>query len=230
MRECGACPRRQTSPWRFMSISTENKTLVKTRKLMSKSKIILLALCAGSILTLSSPAQTTTNGMVLPATILESLESLTGQIIVKGTAPIGSLSAPGVVISVTGKADTLVSAGQNVYGIAVGLKFDGQPEDRTVIDYDELDLLLGSLDYLRKVNWSEASLSNFDANSSFDVNYTTKAGLRVAAFSSKRAGQIEFSLRTSRMEKGLLLTPQQFAQLQTLLTQAKTKLDAIRKA
>jgi hypothetical protein len=203
--------------------SEDNKTLISLPTLMSKSKIPLLALALCSLLTTSSPAQTTNAVAVVPATILENLEGLTGELIVKGTGPVGSVTAAGAVISATCKEDTLVSANQKAYGLVVDIKFDGQPEDRTVVDYDELEMLLSSVDSLRKLDWSVTSLS------SFDVNYTTKAGLRVAAFSSKRAGAIEFTVRSTRMDKGLLLTAQQFAQLQTLLTQAKAKLDSIRK-
>jgi hypothetical protein len=184
--------------------------------------MILVAMVGWSILTVQSPAQNTNPCPPVPSTTLETWESSTGRVIVKGTAPMGSVSASAAVVSVVCKEDAVVGTSQKVYGITVGIKVNGQPEDRTVIDYDELDSLLSAIDYLSKIDWSVTSLSSFDAS------YTTKAGLRLVAFSSKRAGQIEFAVRSSRMAKGILVAPDQLSQLRSLVDQAKNKLDAIR--
>jgi hypothetical protein len=93
-----------------------------------------------------------------------------------------------------------------------------------VVDYDELDALLGSMDYLANINRSVTALSGLNAS------FTTKGGLRVGAFSSRRVGQIELSLRSSRMQKGMLLTSDQLAQFHSLVDQAKHKLDALKKS
>lgn len=187
---------------------------------MCKYKLVLMTMVGLSILTARSYAQNTI--LPVPATTLEIWESSTGKVIVKGTTPIGSVPASAAAVSVVCKEDTIVGAPQKIYGIMVGIKVTGQPDDRTVIDYDELESLLSSIDYLGKIDWSVTSLSSFDAS------YTTKAGLRLAAFSSKRSGQIEFSIRSSRMVKGILLAPDKLGQLRSLIDQAKTKLDALR--
>ncbi len=184
--------------------------------------MLLTALAAWSILASQASAQNTNPCPSLPATTLETLESATGRVIIRATAPIGSVSASAAVVSVVCKEDTVVSTSRKEYGITVGIKLDGQPEDRTVIDYDELDSLLSSIDYLSKVDWSVTSLSSFDAS------YTTKAGLRLVVFSSKRAGEIEFAVRSSRMEKGILLARDQLSHLRALVFQARNKLDALR--
>jgi hypothetical protein len=132
------------------------------------------------------------------------------------------MSVGSTVISLVCKEDKLVSTGNKQYGVMIGIKPSGQTEDRTVIDYDEMDSLMGSVDYLLKVDWSVTSLSSFDAS------YTTRAGLRFKAFSSKRASKIEFVLNGSHLTKGILLSPDQVSQFYTLLAQAKAKLDALR--
>jgi len=187
---------------------------------MLKSKIVLLALFGASMLTFSSHAQTVTNP---PPTVLETLESAADQLTIKATAPMGSITCPAAVINVVCKEDTVVSSGHKEHGVYVGIvTSNGQVDDRTVIDFDELNGLLDALDYMNNVSWSITSLS------SFDVNFTTRAGFRVSLFSSKRSGQIEFAVRSSRMNRGIVLTPDQRAQLRSLLDQARTKINALR--
>ena len=76
------------------------------------------------------------------------------------------------------------------YGAMVEIQLNGAPEERTVIDSEEMDGLVSSLDYLANINSSVTTLSSFNAG------FTTKGGLRVSAFMSKRNGQIELALRT----------------------------------
>ena len=135
-----------------------------------------------------------------PPTILEALENTPDQLLVKGTETVGTVSTEGAIIAVVCKEDTVVSADRKEYGILVQISVNGQADDRTVVDYDELDSLLGSMDYLANINRSVTALSGLNAS------FTTKGGLRVSAFSSRRVGQIELSLRSSRMQKGMLLT------------------------
>jgi hypothetical protein len=130
----------------------------------------------------------------------------------------------GAVITVICKEDTVVGLNRKEYGIVVQISVNGQPDDRTVVDYDELDSLLGTMDYLANINRSVTTLSGIDAS------FTTKGGLRVSAFSSRRVGQIELALRSSRMQKGMLLTSDQLAQFHSLVDQAKHKLDALKKS
>lgn len=80
------------------------------------------------------------------------------------------------------------------------------------------------MDYLNKVDWSVTTLPSFDAV------YTTKGGLRLSAFSSRRNGTVEFAVRTLRASLPPLLLPRdQVAQFRQFLAQAKSKLDALRK-
>ncbi|HWF18051.1 MAG TPA: hypothetical protein VG754_02230 [Verrucomicrobiae bacterium] len=190
---------------------------------MLKPKIIITAVIVWLIMAIQSQAQIqSTNLVPLPATILENLESTTGQVIIKATAPVGSVNCNGAVITIVCKEDTMASTGHKEHGVTVGISINGQPDDRTVIDFDELDSLISSLDYLNGITWSVTSLSSFDAI------FTTKAGLRVAVFSSKRSGQIEFALRSSRMDTGIIMPPDQRAQFRLLLVGAKAKLVALR--
>ena len=192
---------------------------------MNAYKMMLLVAMGGLIVAGELRAQDTNVYLQLPPpTVLEALEATTDQLLVKGTEPMGTVSTEGAVISVTCKEDAVVSVNRREYGIVVQISINGQPDDRTVVDYDELDALLGTMDYLANINRSVTTLSGLNAS------FTTKAGLRVSAFSSRRAGQIELTLRSGRMQKGMLLTSDQLAQFHSLVDQAKHKLDALKKS
>jgi hypothetical protein len=186
---------------------------------------MLLAATGGLMVAGELRAQDTNLYLVQPPpTLLETLENMPDQLMVKGTEPVGTVSLAGAVITVICKEDTMVSLNRKEYGIVVQISVNGLPDDRTVVDYDELDALLGSMDYLANITRSVTTLSGFDAG------FTTKGGLRVSAFSSRRVGQLELALRTSRMQRGMLLTSDQLAQFHSLVGQAKQKLDALKKS
>jgi hypothetical protein len=64
----------------------------------------------------------------------------------------------------------------------------------------------------------------------FSASYTTKGGFRADARGSRRTGNIEFAARSARINgPRLLLSRDQLGQLRSLIDQAKTKLDSLRK-
>jgi hypothetical protein len=118
-----------------------------------------------------------------------------------------------------------VGTGRRESGIVVDIAFDGQLEGPTLIDYDELDSLSDGLDYLGKLDWTVTSLPDFSAS------YTTKGGFRADARGSRRTGNIEFGVRSVRVNvPRLVFSRDQLGQLRSLIDQAKAKLDALRKA
>ncbi len=172
-------------------------------------------------LTTISQAQDT-NIWLLPATRLEACQTNIGKVIIKATAQVGTLSAGAGVLSVSYKELTDVGAGSRDYGVAIGITTAGR-QCESLIDYDELDSLLGAVDYLNKVDWSVTSLPALDAF------YNTKDGFRIAAFSSKRTSNIEIAVRSIRWNVGpLLLSRTEVAQFRNFIVQAKNKLDALR--
>lgn len=182
-------------------------------------KIAVLTALGLFAVAVQSPAQVT-NGY--PLTRLETLESSTGQLVVKSSAPSGNLSLGMTTLTVVCKEDYLpATPGKELYGILVDLR-SGNAEDATVVDYDEMGALLQSVDYVSKIDWSVTPLSSFSAG------YTTRAGLRIAAFSNQRAGKIEFVLHGSHFTKGISLSPDQLSKFYDLLAQAKGQIDQLR--
>ncbi len=188
---------------------------------MFKSKLMLIA-SVWALFSAACRGQAIYTNLPVPATKLEALETNIGVVIIKGTAPVGSVSANAAMVSVTCKEDTNTGTGQKEYGILVGIRFGDQPEDDTMIDYEELDPLLNAMDYFGKIDWTVTTLPAFDAF------YATKAGFRISAFGSKRSGTMQFTVRSNRMSRGIALTAEQMARFRELIGSARHTLDTIR--
>ena len=185
---------------------------------------IFVAVAGGSLLAGPALAQETNACLPVPATKLEAFETNIDTVIIKASAPIGTVPAHGGAVSVRCREITDAGTGRRESGIIIDLAFGGPVEDVMLIDYDELDSLLDGMEYLGKLDWSVTSLPGFDAV------YTTKGGFRAAAFGSRRTGNIEFGVRSTRVSRPpLLLSRDQLGQLRSLVEQAKTKLDSLRK-
>jgi hypothetical protein len=186
---------------------------------------VLIAIAGGSLLGDLVRAQETNVYPLVPATKLEAFETNTDTIIIKGTAPMGTVSMHGGEVSVRCREITDAGTGRRESGILIDFAFGAQVEGTTLIDYDELDSLLDGLEYLGKVDWSVTSLPDFSAV------YSTKGGFRADARGSRRTGNIEFAVQSTRIgAPKLLLSRDQLGQLRSLIDQARTKLDSLRKA
>jgi len=186
---------------------------------MRKFCFVLVVVSSG--LAFAARAQVTN----IPPTRLEAFEQQTGTVIVKGAGDIGSLGVGVANITVISKESTDISTGRKEYGIAVEADANNQRVWKKVLDYDEIDGLLGGLNYLAKVDYNATSLPTFVAG------YSTKSGLRVGAFTSQRRGAIQFFLHdyTTNGDR-ILITPTQLAQFENLIEQAKKSQDALRAA
>jgi hypothetical protein len=184
---------------------------------MNKLQVILGATFCS--LALASPAQDT-NAL---NTNIGVFEARTGAVIIKGFGQIGSVSVGTDVISVRCKESADVSTGRKVYGLAIEIAGNPLPRERIYIDYDEIDSLLNGINYLSKITYDVTPLPSFEAS------YTTKAGLRVVAYSARRQGGIQMFLQYCDQPR-ILLTSDQMAQLHGLIDQARKTLDSTRTA
>ena len=192
---------------------------------MRRYTVIFTAVTGALLLTGMARAQETNACLPFPATKLEAFETNTGTVIIKATAPIGTVPAHGGEVGVRCREITDAGTGRRESGIVIDLNFGGELADTMLIDYDELDSLLDGLEYLGTLDWSITPLPSFDAV------YTTKGGFRTAAFGSRRTGNIEFAVRSVRMRMApLVLSRDQLGQVRSLVQQGKAKLDSLRKA
>ncbi|HSY73970.1 MAG TPA: hypothetical protein VK810_00740, partial [Dongiaceae bacterium] len=120
---------------------------------MRNSTIIPFVIGAGLLLAFHVGAQTTN----APATIIENFELQTGTVIVKGFSATGSVSVGDAAITIRSKESSDIGHGQKTRGIAVGFSGSGGQPDNfipktfLVVDYDELNSLASSIDYLGKI-------------------------------------------------------------------------------
>jgi len=186
---------------------------------------VLIIVAGGPLLSGPVRAQETNGCLLVPATKLEAFETNTDTVIIKATAPIGTVPAHGGEVSVRCREITDAGTGHRESGILMDIELGGAMEAGLLIDYDELDSLLDGMEYLGKLDWSVTSLPDFQAV------YTTKGGFRAGARGSRRTGNIEFDVRNTRINSPRLpLSRDQLGQLRSLVEQAKTKLDSLRKA
>jgi hypothetical protein len=182
---------------------------------MNKTHILLLAAFCALV---SSTLAQDTNSL---KTDLGIFETQTGAVLIKGFSQIGTLTVGEDVIAVYCKESTDMTTGHKADGLAIVISGNAPPRRRILVDYDEIDSLLDSINYLNKISCDVTPLASFEAS------YSTKSGFKVVANSLRRQGSIQASLEYGDDLK-ILLTTDQMAQLYRLIEQAKKNLDALR--
>lgn len=161
---------------------------------------------------------------IYPKSRLELFEERSGVVLIRGTDEVGVVPGKNGGVAIKLRETRDMTTGQREFGVFVTVSHAEGVEDTTVVDYDELDALIRNIDYVNKVEWSVSSLSHFEAS------YTTRAGFKVATYSSRRTGTIEAAAtcqRNQRVRSNLTLA--QLAQLRVTLELAKTKIEEIQK-
>jgi len=184
---------------------------------MRKLCVIFAAACCLPVL--MSRAQDTN----APKTEIEFFEARTGTLMVKGFSQIGSMSVGTAVITVRAKQSLNVTSGHKIQGLAIDITEGNQPRERAYVDYDEIDPLLQGIKYLGQINYDVTPLPGFEAF------YSTRSGLRVVAYSSRRQGGIQIYVQYADRPR-IVLTSDQLTQLQGLIGQARETLDALKTA
>ena len=188
---------------------------------MSRYKMALIAAAAIFLSAFHLSAQTN----ILPPTDLENFELQTNIILIRGFSLVGTLALGNCSLSVHANEDNDMTHSQKAYGIVVEISRAGESGEPSrvplVVDYDELDSLANSLDYLSKVTWGVTQLNGFEAS------YKTKSGFRVIAHSDRRQQSIETSIQIGDGPK-IPATTDQLQQIRSLITQAKSTLDALK--
>ena len=159
-----------------------------------------------------------------PPTKLEAFEAKTGIVQVQGSAHMGTIPVKLGVVSVKCREVQEPSTGLRESGLVISVKENDQLEDTNVVDYDEIDSLLGGINYISRADHSVSPLPHFEAV------YRTRALLQISTYSSKRTGTIESAIQSSRISRATaLLSLEDLAKLRVLIEQSKAKLDALRK-
>jgi hypothetical protein len=182
---------------------------------MKKLHLVLMSVIFS--LALSATAQDT-NSL---KTDLGLFETQTGTVLIKGFNQVGVLSIGAYEITVRCKETTDITTGHKADGLAIVISGNPPQRERILVDYDEIESLLNSINYLNKVSYDVTPLPSFEAS------YSTKAGLRVVANSMRKQGTIQEALEYGD-DLRILLTSDQMMQLHRLIEDAKKNLDILR--
>jgi hypothetical protein len=201
------------APPEFEAMKREANIFI-SEEIMRQFCAILIAV--GCALAFAARAQDT-NAL---KTEIGLFESQTGVVIIKGFAQIGSVSTGSAVVSVRCKESASAATSHRDYGIAVVIE-GNQWRELAIVDYDELDALLNSMDYLGKMTYGVTTLPGIEAT------FTTKSGLQLIAFGNKQQGGIRTFLQYNDSPR-IPLASDQWTQRANLIGQAKTTLDSLR--
>ena len=189
-----------------------------------KRQTIFAAILAGGFMYAKSLFGQDTNLWTWPPTRLGSFETNVGTIVLRATAPIGVVAAGAGMLNIKCREIASFEANRYENGLEITIAQPGVFEDTMLVDFEEVDSLIKAADFLEKVDWTITTMP------AFNVTYTTKAGLRLTAFGSRRTGGIEFAARcVTTGHPPLRLARDQLGQIKSLIEQAKSKLEALRK-
>ena len=159
-----------------------------------------------------------------PRTKLEAIEWRYERVLVKGFSQMANLTARAVDVRVDAVELKDAQAGTRALGLVIVLRElrENGRENRSLIDYEEIDRLLKALDAVAAVNESVTKLASFEAR------YRTVGDLDINVFRQSRSGTAA-SLTAGICDRvTALLTLDELERFKAHLVEAKTRLDEIK--
>ena len=161
---------------------------------------------------------------VEPRTKLEAIEWQYERVLLKGFSQIATFMARDVEVRVDAVELKDTATATRAIGLVIALKETGENnrENRSYIDYDEIDRLLQGLTAIGRVNESVTKLAGFEGR------YRTLGDLEIIVFRQSRSGTAA-SLTSGICERvTALLTLDDLDRLKAHIVEAKTRLDEIK--
>ena len=157
-------------------------------------------------------------------TKLEEVEWRYERVLIKGFTQVANLSARGADIRVDAVELKDADSATRATGLVIALRETGDSprENRSFIDYEEIDRLLRGIDAIERVNESSTKLASFEAR------YRTLGDLEFVVFRQSRSG-VAVSVSSGscdRVTSGLTL--EELDRLKAHIVEAKTRLDEIK--
>jgi hypothetical protein len=159
-----------------------------------------------------------------PRTKLEAVEWNYERVLVKGFSQMATLSVRGADIRVDAVELKEVDSATRAIGMVIALRESGDKprENRSLIDYDEIDRLLRALDAISRVNESVTKLAGFEAR------YRTLGDLEINVFRQSRSGTAASVTSGTCDRVTSFLTLDELDRFKAHIVEAKTRLDEIR--
>jgi hypothetical protein len=158
-----------------------------------------------------------------PRNKLEEFESRTAVVLIKGRTWVATLRANGGNARVEATEIRDVSNNSRAMGVTVTiLTTSPASEIRCLIDYDEIDPLVGAFDVMAKADDSVTKLSHFE------THFRTRADFEIIVFKQVTGG-IAAAFEGGFVDRTrVLLTMEEFTRLRWMIAQAKERLDEIK--
>lgn len=159
-----------------------------------------------------------------PRTKLEAIESRYERVITKGFSQYATLNARGVEIRLDAIEMKDNADSTRAIGLVIALRESGENprENRSFIDYEEIDRLIKGMEAVARVNEAITKLAGFEAR------YRTLGDLEINVFRQTRTGTA-VSLSSGICDRVTgLLTLDDLDKLRGHLIEAKARLDEIK--
>jgi hypothetical protein len=161
---------------------------------------------------------------VEPRTRLEAIEWRYEKVLVKGFSQIATVNGRGADVRLDAVELKDADSGTRALGLVIALRETGENprENRSFIDYEEIDRLLKAFEAIARVNESATKLASFEAR------YRTLGDLEISVFRQGRSGTA-VSLTSGICERVTgMLTLDELDKLKAYIVEAKTRLDEIK--
>jgi len=161
---------------------------------------------------------------VEPRTKLEAIEWQYERVLLKGFSQIATFMARDVEVRVDAVELKDTATATRAIGLVLALRETGENprENRSFVDYDEIDRLLKALTAIGRVNESVTKLAGFEAR------YRTLGDLEFLVFRQSRSG-IAASVTSGICERvSAPLTLDDLDRLKAHIVEAKSRLDEIK--
>lgn len=159
-----------------------------------------------------------------PRTKLEAIEWQYEKVLVKGFSQIATFMAHDVEVRIDAVELKDSATATRAIGLVIALRETGENprENRSFVDYDEIDRLLKALNAIGRVNESVTKLAGFEAR------YRTLGDLEFLVFRQSRSG-IAASVTSGICDRVTApLTLDDLDRLKAHIVEAKTRLDEIK--
>ena len=159
-----------------------------------------------------------------PRTKLEAIDTQYESVLIKGFTQVASFNARGGDVRVDALELKEAGSPTRALGIVIAVREQGErPRDnRSFVDYEEIQSLVRAIESIARVNETVTKLTGFEAR------YRTRGDLEINVFRQSRSGT-SASLTSGICEKTtVLLTLDELERLKGIILEAKTRLDEIR--
>ena len=160
-----------------------------------------------------------------PRNKLEDFDGRAETLLIKGRTWIGTIRGQNGTARVEATEIRDSAASARATGVIITIMATGGPpgDIRTLIDYEEIDLLVKAIDTAAKAGDSITQLTHFE------VRYRTRGDFEIMVFKQLSDNAIAAAIEGGFFDRSrLLLTLDELTKLRWMLVQAKEKLDEIK--